>query len=519
MILYQMLIGLQADHDNYLGCFSGNFDLTLENRLYQSNLSHSSCSSVCSDLKYPYLGLSDGTFCYCGSHDPNETLQRDSDTTCDLFCAGTPKCGGENATAVYDVKSGNDDGNELRACLFNVQFDFGGKFDVLSVSMCKDKCSAYKYIGLSNGDSCRCNNSLDTKKKVANQRCLEQGIPCAGGEKCGGRDKLAVWKQDVAFAPEKNLSPIGLVSWTTFIIGFMLGVGLILYANRTRTSLVRRFMGCIQHIRSYVITYISRFRSETECKDSNSHSDKEDNNTNSCDVRHSYHCGSFKEYNPSLELGEGSTYIAIQDIDLEDLSVSSSREKCRETTAEISTESVKLEEVSSSFSSSFIEEETSQSPDQEDVESYDEDEDKESDRGQLIEPYAVFDIGDCKQAARGVTKETYCSSNKSPSALTYDNGDKPEFDSKKKNVFISRPSNDLDKQGQSYSVEEFPNDVEKGKDDGRSTSFVNAMRRFEQLCPSGVRGPPLNKTDRCTKRKGSCQHDIVYSDVECSTDI
>ena len=97
--LFSHLFSTDGD---YFGCYSGNFDHVFDITQYQSNLNHSSCATVCADLRYTHFGLSNGTFCYCGFNDSLNTLQTVEEADCQVFCAGSVKCGGVNTTAVYE---------------------------------------------------------------------------------------------------------------------------------------------------------------------------------------------------------------------------------------------------------------------------------------------------------------------------------------------------------------------------------------------------------------------------------
>ena len=283
--------------------------------------------------------------------------------------------------------------------------------------------------------------------------------------------------------------------------------------RRTRAPLTRRFTGWKQRTREMVLTRMCMTSRGADCVLANINSSNAESRTKTLEVRHSYHPGSFKAGTPSLDMDEPSTYIAIQDIDLDDVPFRTPSKMYKGTSSKLFNQSVK--EETNSSSSSEEDEEVSQNHKADVAEFTDDNGDKESFR-ELIEPYAVVDIEVCK--AHQIPGLTGCSSDQSPSALTYDYTDEFKCRWKKKN---SSPSNEyIDKVKRPGSVSASSNEFTPDVDDDRSKSFRNAKHRFEQLCFSSVNLQSENTADRCVTNDSSLSmpHTIVYTavDVECS---
>ncbi|KAE9369527.1 hypothetical protein N431DRAFT_443179 [Stipitochalara longipes BDJ] len=98
-----------ADDDNLpsQGCFSSTFGLTLVNSTY-TYTSKGSCSHQCIVAGYTVFGLTNSTYCYCGTTVP-PTDTKVANSSCSTGCPGYPAniCGGGSKYA--SVYLTNDD--------------------------------------------------------------------------------------------------------------------------------------------------------------------------------------------------------------------------------------------------------------------------------------------------------------------------------------------------------------------------------------------------------------------------
>ncbi|XP_071835657.1 uncharacterized protein [Apostichopus japonicus] len=445
-----------ADRD-YLGCFSGNFDEKFEIRLYQSDLSHSNCSRFCAVGSYTHFGLENGTYCHCRNGDDGlyEKLTNVSDIECNTFCAGAVKCGGEQALAVYQ------------------------------------------------GNECLCEDVLPSKD-VHKTSCFENGVFCSGAEKCGGSGRIAIWKQKAA----KRKSGFGgiyfLISSTSFILGCMSVIGSVYFISKCRPGALRSITRWWRRARECPLdSYLSCTSSGINNCDA-SNVDNEDEITmerNRCCVRHSYHVGSFKISAP-VDMDQPSTYIAIEDSNLEVEPAVATYKTCRGASCQFFDQSVK--EILKSYSS----------PSSRDHEEVDElqniEEDEKSENSstyfhKLIEPYAVVDIEVCR--AHQIPGVTDC--------LTQD---KLNYETdilkcgKKKTVF-------LNKEGQEHIERDTTarrgiNDIHSTDSDDVNSTFLNAKRLFEQLQgPSSLQRESVT----ATKNVSSCCHHSASNTIMYAT--
>jgi hypothetical protein len=85
-----LIITSNATDDNLpsQGCFDSTVGLTVENTT-DIFTSKGSCSQTCIDLNKPVFGLTNKTWCYCGSDLPPANAQVDN-SSCSTSCPGYP---------------------------------------------------------------------------------------------------------------------------------------------------------------------------------------------------------------------------------------------------------------------------------------------------------------------------------------------------------------------------------------------------------------------------------------------
>ncbi|XP_063414064.1 sialate:O-sulfotransferase 2-like isoform X1 [Mytilus trossulus] len=95
----------QFRYEGYIGCFIDKFNRHLE--LYKgyslTDMNLEKCRSWC--VNFEYLGLQNGSQCFCGNKLNNKNYPRVPDTQCSMKCRGenTRMCGAGWRNSIYRV--------------------------------------------------------------------------------------------------------------------------------------------------------------------------------------------------------------------------------------------------------------------------------------------------------------------------------------------------------------------------------------------------------------------------------
>ncbi|XP_071828644.1 adhesion G-protein coupled receptor G2-like isoform X2 [Apostichopus japonicus] len=177
-----------------IGCFYSNTsNLWLRKKLFPGSLSISTCRDFCPSNSI-WFGLEDGFKCYCANPSTisiYDTAQAAPPSDCDTSCYDAINCGGQNVAALYK-------GNTYQGCYENtneVSIPFNQPKADLDVAKCLETCQNFQLFLLTQGDKCICTNQRpDSVKRRVDSECIVNGIKCTGGEKCGGFERVSIWK-------------------------------------------------------------------------------------------------------------------------------------------------------------------------------------------------------------------------------------------------------------------------------------------------------------------------------------
>ncbi|PIK47462.1 hypothetical protein BSL78_15682 [Apostichopus japonicus] len=177
-----------------IGCFYSNTsNLWLRKKLFPGSLSISTCRDFCPSNSI-WFGLEDGFKCYCANPSTisiYDTAQAAPLSDCDTPCDDAINCGGQNVAALYK-------GNTYQGCYENtneVSIPFNQPKADLDVAKCLETCQNFQLFLLTQGDKCICTNQRpESVKRRVDSECIVNGIKCTGGEKCGGFERVSIWK-------------------------------------------------------------------------------------------------------------------------------------------------------------------------------------------------------------------------------------------------------------------------------------------------------------------------------------
>ncbi|XP_071835053.1 uncharacterized protein [Apostichopus japonicus] len=189
MVLSLILTMPQRSVGQEIGCFYSNTsNLWLRKKLFPGSLSISRCRDFCPSNSI-WFGLEDGRTCYCGNPSAYITAQAAPLSDCDTPCDAAINCGGQNVSALYK-------GKNYQGCYENptdVYIPFTQPKADLDVERCLETCQIFQLFLLTQGDKCICINQQPKLKRREDSECIDNGIKCTGGEKCGGFERVSIW--------------------------------------------------------------------------------------------------------------------------------------------------------------------------------------------------------------------------------------------------------------------------------------------------------------------------------------
>ncbi|KAJ7697830.1 glycosyl hydrolase family 71-domain-containing protein [Mycena rosella] len=206
---------------SYLGCYIDTANpRTLNNGIHftsQTGQSVASCLSACSAAGYLYGGTEYGVECWCASAISSGASMASG---CNMACSGASSdaCGGGNRISLYKASSvavaptltwtslGCYQDYSPRTLNNGINF----ASTTLTIQSCQSACGAagYHYAGVEYAQECWCASGITSGVAQAASGECNMACPGAAGQKCGGGNRISLYKATVTSARRRGLHPL-----------------------------------------------------------------------------------------------------------------------------------------------------------------------------------------------------------------------------------------------------------------------------------------------------------------------